>query len=49
MKLSNFAKSYLAMQGIIILPKPRVISKPVQDREKECVPDVPEYARGDLP
>lgn len=47
--ISKFAKSYLTMQGVLILPESRVISKPVQDREKEDLPIVAMYERGDLP
>ena len=42
---SKFHRDYLTLQDVLILPKSRVISKPVQDREKEYVPVVPEYER----
>lgn len=45
MNLSKFHRDYLTLQGVLIMPKSRVISKPVQDREKEHVPVVPEYER----
>ena len=43
--LSQFHRDYLTMQGVLILPKSRVISKPVQDREKEVVIKVDMYER----
>ena len=43
--LSQFHRDYLTMQGVCLLPKSRVISKPVQDKEKENVPIVAMYER----
>lgn len=43
--MNDFCKNYLALQGVIILPKSRVISKPIQEREKEVVPKVMQYER----
>ena len=49
MKISDFAKEYLAMQGVLILPPCRKPSKPYERPEEPFVPVVPEYERGDLP
>jgi hypothetical protein len=46
MKLSNFEQSYLTMQGVLILPAKRIVSKPVEEREQENLPRVNEYERG---
>ena len=43
--LSQFHRGYLTMQGVSLLPKSRVISKPVQDKEKEVVIKVDMYER----
>ena len=46
--ISDFAKSYLAMQGVIILPPcPRTPSRAITEaKEPEYLPGVPEYERG---
>jgi hypothetical protein len=47
MNLSKFHRDYLTLQGVMILPKRRENTGIVKTREKECVPVVPEYERGD--
>jgi len=48
MNLSHFHRDYLALQGVLILPKSRTVSRPIEDRTGKNVPVVPEYERGDL-
>jgi len=43
--MKEFAKSYLTMQGVIILPPARVASRQIQEREKEVVAKVNQYER----
>jgi hypothetical protein len=45
MNLSNFHRDYLTLQGVILLPSRRVISKQFEQKEKEAVPMVPMYER----
>jgi hypothetical protein len=50
MSIDSFSREYLRLQGVIIMPAPRAISRPVTERrEEETVPMVPMYERGDLP
>ena len=46
--LSQFHRDYLTMQGVILMPSSRVVSKPVHDREKEVVIKVNQYERDTL-
>ena len=44
--MTPFCKSYLAAQGVIILPPRRIISVSVEKKEKEVmIPRVNEYER----
>jgi len=45
--MNDFAKSYLAMQGVIIMPPARVASMQIQEREREVLVKVNMYERGD--
>jgi hypothetical protein len=43
--MKQFHRDYLAMQGVIILPKSRIVSRQMESREKENLPEVMQYER----
>jgi len=46
--MKDFAKSYLAAQGVVILSPSRRTSTIVKKKEPEFVPVVPQCERGDI-
>jgi hypothetical protein len=44
--ISNFCKTYLALQGVEFLPKPREKTMPITERKPVATPvKVPQYER----